>query len=188
MTELIDSLIDLYENSPKAQRIAKRILDPLANVTKWAEENLQRDKVILEGFPRSLQTDSYSCGVQCAYAVLKYFGKARSINQVTHELGTTSEDGTDEDEIKRLLKRRGLSVFTFNQKSTSQIENAIDSDAPVIAWMKTRREDHWVDVYGYSDEHIWLMDPSLLKTISCRQDKESFKRRWSGFGMIIRLK
>jgi ABC-type bacteriocin/lantibiotic exporter with double-glycine peptidase domain len=107
---------------------------------------------------------------------------------VTRELGTTQDEGTDEDAIKRLLRRRGLSVFAFDDNRLSTLKKAIDDDAPVIAWMYTRREDHWVVVYGYSDHHIWLLDPSLLKTVSCRQSKAEFKRRWSGYGMIIREK
>ena len=46
--------------------------------------------------------DDYSCGAQSAFVVLKYYGKARSIKNVTRELGITC-DGTDSGQLRRLF-------------------------------------------------------------------------------------
>jgi predicted double-glycine peptidase len=103
-------------------------------------------------------------------------------------MGTDSEMGTGDEDIARLLRGKGLKVSTSHRKSIAVLKQAIDSGAPAIVWMKTRFEDHWVVVYGYSDDYLWILDPSLRKSYSCRQRKAVFRKRWSGFSMVVRRK
>ena len=167
----------------------KPIIDLVFDHIKNAEEKRSPLSVILPGFHRSIQIDGYSCGAQCAYMILKYYGKARSIKNVKKEAGT-NEDGTESEPIKKLFRKRGLTVREFSNGNLSRLERAIDRNSPILAHISTRKEDHWVVVYGYDKDNIWVADPSLnvlkfSKRIWCSQKRSSFRKRWKGFGIVV---
>ena len=90
----------------------KEVCDVVANAAKGVEERLApRQAVMLDSFHRSLQMDWYSCGAQCAFAVLKYYGRDCSIKNVTRALGT-SPVGTSPRQLRRLFRQRGLADST----------------------------------------------------------------------------
>jgi ABC-type bacteriocin/lantibiotic exporter with double-glycine peptidase domain len=183
MADLIDDPLG------RAKTAIKMAVDAAANGEKIIAEFLEKEAVWIEGMSRSIQIDRYSCGAQCAFMVLKRFGKARNIEAVENELGTTSE-GTTEEAIIYLMRKRGLTVSIFRRSSphvkpVRSIERHIKKDAPVIAYMKTRTEDHWVVVYGYSYTSFLILDPSPKNTLGVKISRARFRRRWSGYGMAI---
>ena len=151
----------------------KETADALAEKAKSIEEWLAPDLVLLEDFPRSLQMDEYSCGAQAAFAVLKYYGKARSIKNVTRELGSTS-DGTDSGQLRRLFKRRGLRPVVLKKPTIKSLKKEINAGNPVIVSLDT---DHWAPVYGYGRGCIFVADPALGRSLRCRHSKKRFRRR-----------
>ena len=169
--------------------MVQQVIDFLASICADAEEALFQGAVILEGFERSIQLDSWNCGARCAFIILKYYGKARSLKNVQREAGT-DENGTDPEMLKRLFRKRGLSVYEFEQRSLAKLERGIDRGSPILAHISTRAENHWVVVYGFDDDCIWVADPSLnvLKhpqRVWCRQTRSSFKNRWKGYGIVV---
>ena len=76
----------------------KELLDNAINTLNGLEED--EDDSVLD-IERSLQLDTYTCGVQSAYAILKYYGKARSIQSVEGYLGPDKNVGTTETAIYR---------------------------------------------------------------------------------------
>jgi ABC-type bacteriocin/lantibiotic exporter with double-glycine peptidase domain len=167
----------------------QQVIDFLASISADAEEALFPGAVILDGFERSIQLDKWSCGAHCAYMILKFHGKARSLKNVQKEVGT-DEDGTDPEMLKRLFRKRGLSVYEFEQRSLAKLERAIDRGSPILTHISTRKVNHWVVVYGYGDGHIWVADPSLNvlehpQRVWCRQTRSSFRSRWKGYGIIV---
>ncbi|MGD0037076.1 MAG: cysteine peptidase family C39 domain-containing protein [Bacteroidota bacterium] len=167
----------------------QQVVDFLASISAEAEGTLFLSAIILDGFERSIQLDGWNCGAYCAYMILKYHGKARSLKNVQKEAGTT-EDGTDEEMLIKLFRKRGLSVYEFEQRSLAKLERAIDRGSPILAHISTRIENHWVVVYGYDDDYIWIADPSLnvLKhpqRVWCRQTRSSFRNRWKGYGIVV---
>lgn len=165
-----------------ALQTIKPVADYLANTAKTLEERLAPDWVLLEGFPRSLQLDSYSCGAQCAFAVLKYYGKARSIRNVTLELGTT-EDGTTSTQLKALFARRGLWPVVLRTPTVKALKNEIDRGHPLIVAVD---KDHWAAIYGYGNHCVFVADPAINRGGLCRHPMQLFRSRWNRWAMAIR--
>jgi len=173
-----------------AKKTIKPVADGIAKGGKKVSEYLDHDSRLIEGMNRSIQIDRYGCGAQCAYMILRHFGKARNVDAVKSALGTNSDDGTTDAEILDLMRKRGLKVSIFRRRSPhskplGSIERHIKKDAPILAWMKTRKEDHWVVVYGYSQTHYWILDPSPKNTLGVKVTRTRFLRRWSSYGMAI---
>jgi len=167
----------------------QQVVDYFAFISAKAEEALFPGAVILDGFERSIQLDGWNCGAHCAFMILKFYGKARSLKNVLQETGT-NEDGTDEEMLKRLFRKRGLSVYEFEQRSLAKLERAIDRGSPILTHISTPKVNHWVVVYGYGDGHIWVADPSLNvlehpQHVWCRQTRSSFRKKWKGYGIVV---
>jgi ABC-type bacteriocin/lantibiotic exporter with double-glycine peptidase domain len=177
----MSSEIDRFLN--RAGALLKPAADHVADWVKSGEEYLDPSAVTVDGIKRSLQLDKYSCGAQSCYMILDYFGKAGSIENVKKALGTT-EDGTGEDEILELLREKRLVVKVIPRGTIKDICHAIDSSAPMLAYT-VKKHDHWFVIYGYSDSRIYMLDPSLKKSILCSKSKEEFERYWSGWCAVV---
>ena len=153
----------------------KNFFDTVYNKMKNVEEFFSPNAVVIPGIKRSVQLDGYSCGAQCAYAILKYFGKARSIKAVIKALGTSIEQGTDTGPILRLLRERGLRVSVNKNAKLRNIYEAIDKQCPIL--ISVDDGDHWVVIYGYSDDAIYILDPAL-RSLLCKWSVVEFGGRW----------
>lgn len=150
--------------------------------------------VILEDMERSVQKNSHECGARCTFMVLKYYGKVRSYNKVYNDLHRT-DGGITPTSMKRLIREKGLMAGEFDDRGIDKLKKSIDMGAPVIAWMYRERDlkkmvlgvDHWVVVYGYEKDNIWIMDPNPIVIRKCVSIK-SFKKKWSGGGIVVRRK
>jgi ABC-type bacteriocin/lantibiotic exporter with double-glycine peptidase domain len=94
-------------------------IDKLFTSLARIEEQLYTKAVILHHFPRSIQLDYYSCGAKSTYMILKHFGKRCSSDSVEKQLGT-DEDGASPNDIKRVLRKYGLSIH-LNSKMGLQV-------------------------------------------------------------------
>jgi ABC-type bacteriocin/lantibiotic exporter with double-glycine peptidase domain len=166
--------------------IIKRILDRIASAAKQLEETLDPEATVLEGFERSLQIDTYSCGVQSTFMILRHFGKARTALGVERALGTT-EEGTDQYQIRELLTKRGLIARRIQRPTIAKLRQAIDDGCPVLVCVDSKDIEggHWAVVYGYSPGHVFVADPSLRRAILCRHTTEEFRSRWDKWAMIV---
>ena len=168
----------------------KRIFDRIAAAAKQLEEALDRQPTVLECFERSLQLDTYTCGAQSTFMILRYFGKARSIDAVTKALGTTT-DGTGEDQIREVLTKRGLIARRIKRPTIAKLRQAIDEGCPILVCVDSQKykdAGHWAVVYGYSPAHIFVADPSVKRAILCRHTTEKFRQRWDKWAMIVAKK
>lgn len=173
----------------------KQVVDVVANIVKTIEEALTPSPmVILDGFRRSLQLDDYSCGAQSAFAVLQYYGKARSIANVTRDAGTT-RDGTNSYQLIDLFKRRGLRPVVLKAPTLGTLKAEIRAGNPVLAYVDDRDEDgnkdddygHWVAVYGFGPGSVFVADPTVTRYPWCRHSVERFRKRWAGrWAMAVR--
>jgi ABC-type bacteriocin/lantibiotic exporter with double-glycine peptidase domain len=166
--------------------VIKRIADWIADAGKHLEESLDPEATVLEGFERSLQLDYYTCGAQSTYMILRYYRRARSIDAVTKALGTT-EDGTDEDQIRQLLTKRGLTARRIQRPTIAKLRQAIDAGCPVLVCLDSKDIEggHWAVVYGYSPGHVFVADPCLELAILCRHTTERFRSRWDKWAMVV---
>jgi ABC-type bacteriocin/lantibiotic exporter with double-glycine peptidase domain len=160
----------------------KTIADKAANLSKRTEERLAPDWVLLTDLPRSLQLDGYTCGAQCAFMVLSYYGKATSIKNVTKELGTTS-DGTTSTQLRTLFKRRKFRPLMLRPATLAKLKKEINAGHPVVVCVDT---DHFAVVYGYGEKCVFVADPSIRRAPWCKHATDQFLSRWDRWGMVVR--
>lgn len=160
----------------------KKIIDGFGNVSKRLSELLLDDSAnYLKGMRRSYQLDSYSCGVQATYSILKYYGKNILYEQVWEKLGVDDRGYASESAIYNLLRKKKLKISLRKTATFNTIYEAIDYyEAPILTTLYNY--EHWVVIYGYSKDKFLVIDslPSPIK-----RDKKSFKRVWDKWGAII---
>lgn len=160
----------------------KPAIDSIFNKIRKVEEKLPETNSHILNIERSLQLDSYSCVVQSTFAILKYYGKVKSINNVEKLLGTDT-NGTSETALIKLFRRKGLKVSYRKTATFFTIKESIDEYvAPFLTTIDNG--DHWIVVYGYSRTSIFVLDSSLKRPF-VKWSKTKFKSRWDKWGAII---
>jgi ABC-type bacteriocin/lantibiotic exporter with double-glycine peptidase domain len=165
--------------------IIKNIIDFAYNFIKDIEEVLSADSVVLK-LRRSIQLDSYSCGAQCTYMILDYYGIDVSFNTLVAELKTNSKDGTDTKPILKYLKKNDLEVVINRKTSLSDIKTAIDNGNPLL--VSIDKGDHWIVIYGYSNEGIFVLDPSKKRLLNHWGIAEFMKRWDENWAAVVKEK
>jgi len=165
-----------------AKELAKELVQPPLRDFHEVEHlaGRVRGAVILKGFRRCVQFDDYSCGVQCTQAILGYFGIRMFAAALEREMGTTRR-GTDEDQIRSVLRKNGLRSRSFASATMRRLRNAIDADVPVL--VSVDDGGHWSVVYGYGHGTVYLADPSFA--VFATLPEEEFKERWDGSGVVV---
>lgn len=162
--------------------ILKNLLDGIGNVARRISEfSLDDSARYLEGMRRSFQLDSYSCGVQATYSILKYYGKNISFERLREELGVEDRGYASELAIYKLLRKKRLKISLRKKATFQTIYEAIDDyEAPILT--TTYNYEHWVVIYGYSKDHFLVIDslPSFVK-----RDKKAFRKYWDKWGAIV---
>lgn len=162
--------------------VLKRVLDTVAGWAQSLEERCTGNEAVLLDVKRSVQADGYSCGTQSAFMVLRYYGRARSIEAVTHQLGT-DEDGTNSIAIIRLLRKRRLVPVVKRRASIRDLRRALRGGSPVIVSLDDG--GHWAVVYGCAPDKIFLADPSLARGIRVGIPVARFRQRWNDRWAIV---
>jgi ABC-type bacteriocin/lantibiotic exporter with double-glycine peptidase domain len=136
---------------------------------------------ILPGFVRSIQTDAYSCGAHCAYAIMRYYGYTGSKRPVLKRL--RNRDGLCWVELREFFCECGLEPACIDKPTLLNLRREIDAGFPVLVSMDT---DHWATVYGYGRGCFYVMDSSLGRSVRCYHTTERFRKRWDRWAMPIR--
>lgn len=160
------------------------VIDALFTSLARSEELLHPTATVLPDFPRSIQLDFYSCGAKSTYMILKYFGKNCTHESVERQLGTTS-DGTSPSDIKRVLKKYGLKVQVNAKMTFRDIRKAINNGSPVL--VSVNDGWHYSVVYGYSDTHIFVMNPSLgeMGSMKVAVSKSDWRDVFDSWGIVV---
>ncbi len=167
------------------RRMVKSAMDFAKTCEQRLQSKLDPGAVILEGWRPSMQPDQYSCGVQSCFMILRYFGKARSVESVEKELGT-DENGTTASAIITLLRRRGLRVGIDAGASLDSLREAIRRGSPVLV-STIHAGGHWVVVYGFSHGCIYVSDPSCKRPFS-RWTIRYFMAHWERWALTVSRK
>jgi predicted double-glycine peptidase len=153
------------------------------------EESIHSGPVILPGFERSFQLKDYLCGAQSLYAILRYFGKKVTVEQVARR-ARTDEDGTAPYNIRRTIESYGLAHRTLRQPGLRRLKRSIDEGNPVL--ISIFDDEHYSVVYGYSPTHIFVMNPSLrpkalggFGSLNCAIERAEFRKMWDRWGMEV---
>ncbi len=87
----------------------------------------------------------------------------------------SKSDGVDTEPILALLRKRGLKVNVNENASLIDIKTDVDNNYPIL--ISIDDGDHWVVIYVYSENFIWILDPAI-KRISCKIRVDKFIKRW----------
>jgi hypothetical protein len=167
----------------------QQVVDFLAALFADTETILHPDAVTLPNFPRSLQIDSYSCGAKSIYCILQYYGK-QCTPESAEEALKTDINGTAASDIKRVFSRYHLNCRSLRKPGFRDLKIAIDDECPVLITLNDG--EHYAVVYGYSDSHIFVSNPSLnmltgYGSIRCAITNSEFQKIWDKWGIIVSL-
>lgn len=166
----------------RAPHRLKLVVDRVARGSQALEQYVRHDDgAVVLPLERVVQLDGYSCGVQSAYMVLRYHGRARSINGVLRQLDTGT-DGTSAAALTRLFRARGLTVGMHRRARFVDIERRIDAGTPLVVSLYDG--GHWVVVYGYSRQHVYVADP-LCTRASVVVPRARFRAKWDRWVMAV---
>ena len=134
-------------------------------------------------FKRSFQLDDYSCGPRSAYMIVRHFGIWWApYLKVKKDLKTT-EDGVTVRPILQFFRKHKLKTRYMPTMYFRDLKAALSRDAVVMVHVDG---DHLAVVHGVTDSHVYLADPSVMRTLGRRITKETFFRRWSRWGITVR--
>jgi hypothetical protein len=167
-----------------AKETLKRTIETATGPIQKAEEALAPSGTVLLPVRRFLQVDGYSCGVQCTAMALSCFDLPIDLRRLERELGTTEDDGTNQGAIRRVLKKHGCATRQFDAGRLRDLRGHIDRGEPIIACVDDDR--HWLVVYGYGPDLVFVCDPNPLNGLMGGLDRREFRRRWDGYGIAVR--
>lgn len=133
---------------------------------------------IFERCPVILQHDEFDCAPACLASVCKYYGKRIPLT-VIRRLAGTDRDGTSGFGIIR-----GAEELGFSCKGGASTAKTLSADMmyPFIAHVKRDNLDHYVIVYKYKNNKVYIGDPAcglrIVKT-------DAFRAEWTGVFFII---
>lgn len=160
----------------------KRVLDTLARSVQLLDERRDEHAALLD-VRRSVQVTTFTCGSESAYMVLRFHGKARSMNAVRRALDT-DRDGTSTASLLQLFRRRGLKPVIRARATLDDLRRGIVDGAPSIVSLD--EASHWGVVYGVSATRVYLADPSLLRSFRVAVPTDRFLERWDCWAMTVR--
>jgi len=141
-----------------------------------------QDDVRLDIRPR-LQLDDYSCGLQSLASILDYYDYAVDLDELADDIGLT-EDGCDEDQIRRAIRAYGLKHRSMSRMSLAKIQQCIDDGEPILV---APNNGHWSVLYGYGEDSVYIMDPRVKQTFgrAGKNNLEQFLGSWNKWGIAV---
>ena len=133
---------------------------------------------IFERCPVILQHDEFDCAPACLASVCKYYGKRIPLT-VIRRLAGTDRDGTSGFGIIR-----GAEELGFSCKGGASPAKTLSADMvyPFIAHVKRDNLDHYVIVYKYKNNKVYIGDPACgLRIVKA----DAFRGEWTGVFFII---
>jgi ABC-type bacteriocin/lantibiotic exporter with double-glycine peptidase domain len=137
-----------------------------------------------ESFGRQVQWDTYSCVPRSVYATLRHFGKRADFRVIKRELRTT-EEGTEEQEVVRYMRKRGFRVRPDPRMTMRALRAALASGAVVLGYFDG---DHMAVIYGMDRDYVYVADPSIIRAPFGRLTRERFRTRWDNDGLVVKPK
>lgn len=153
----------------------QNLVNKVARLFQCYEQSKYPYSVMLDMY-RVIQLDQYSCGIQSALVILKYFGKVNTINDILYDKRVLEEDGIDSNPLLNLIRSNGVKVTVNKNADLDDIKEALIECNPVL--ISVDEGEHWVVVYGFSEDRIFVLDSSLYSSIRCSWTYEEFMDRW----------
>lgn len=125
--------------------------------------------------PIHRQTTKWTCGPSCAREVLLYYGIDVPEMRLAQMMRATSKDGTDPDDIVRVLNQQPGISASANTLTIQQLLRHLRAGHPVIvdlqAWSDRKEPDyrnaradgHYAVLRGVEGDRLYFSDPSSTK-------------------------
>jgi len=128
------------------------------------------------------QENDYYCGPAIAQAILKSFEIEIDQGELALKLKTNDENGTDNEELVRVLQDFGLKVETKDRASVADVKRGLSLDKRIVVNYKEKIEEegHFGIVHSVDIFSIKIHDPWNGLVVKFRL--KDFESRWeSGF-------
>lgn len=128
---------------------------------------------------RWLQLDRHSCGPCSCASILEYFGARITAHELAEELDDPTE-GTSIGDIRKWVSAYGLALTYV--RSLAAIRRSLQQKRPVLVSVDG---DHWSVVTGYDEDGMYVMDPSLIRSLGTYHTMRRFTQRWDKQGWAV---
>lgn len=119
----------------------QNLVNKVARLFQCYEQSKYPYSVILDMY-RVIQLDTFSCGIQSAYVILKYFGKVETINDILYDKRILQKDGIDTNPLLNLLRSNGVKVTVNKNADIDDIKEALIERKPIL--ISIDDGEHWV--------------------------------------------
>ncbi|MEW6277127.1 MAG: cysteine peptidase family C39 domain-containing protein [Candidatus Eremiobacterota bacterium] len=144
--------------------------------------------------PDTIQSTNYSCGAGALRAVLAYYGKDVSEEELMDRLDTDPQHGTPPEALVRVAREFGLKAELKQNMQVADLERAMDQKTPVIVdaqawregdelnlpWSQVWESGHYMVAVGVDGKNLYVEDPSLEWSRGVIPLKE-FEERWHDY-------
>lgn len=105
------------------------------------------------------QKNDWTCGPAVARIVLHYFGKTRTIVELSREL-KTNRSGTANKPLIKLLRRNGLRLRVKENASIKDLRRYLRRHLVMTAyWIPYHREGHYSIIKKVDSKRVYFHDP-----------------------------
>src|SRR5690606_14373902 len=125
------------------------------------------------------QEHSHWCGPAVLQMVMAFLGDVVQQEKLAVMLGTSEEEGTDEEDMERVVRELGYEIVE-NKGTVEDIRSCIQKGIPVIvAFIEPiKNEGHYSVVTDIDDEEIVLSDPEIERYPTITLPIKDFVERW----------
>jgi len=134
-------------------------------------------------FRRSIQLDSYSCGVHSVAMIVRHFGDDTPFFRLKKELGCSPEKGTRVHSMIRAFRARKLRVQHNYRMRFRELQAALKKGRLLLVHLDG---DHFGVVHGYDSKYVYLADPAPFRLLGTRMTHDAFKERWTNWSLVVR--
>lgn len=141
---------------------------------------------------RARQGTEYTCGPSALQAVLRYWGKDVSEDEIAKLAGTTSEVGTFPEDLVRSAKELGFKAEARENLTLDEVAAFTAAGHPMIAlaqaWLSAKTlggksvEDEWdsghyIVVLGVDKDYVYFQDPYAMMS-KAFVPRKAFEAHW----------
>lgn len=155
--------------------IIQNFANKLAYKFQKQEESKFHHSVILN-MDRVIQLNRYSCGLQTALVILKYYRKIKSIDEIPYDRKLIKKEGIDTEPLLNLIKSKGVKVEVNEKADLDDIKDALRNAKPMF--ISIDEGEHWVVIYGFGHDRIFVLDSALTSSLNCSWSYDDFLERW----------
>ena len=120
------------------------------------------------------------CGASALQAVLAYWGKKHSEQELADLSHSNPDDGVEAPELLEAARAVGFDGFYHDDAELDDLKRYLDLGLPVIVNWWSTNQGHFSVVVGMDDKHVYMVDPEKDRPFS-RMPLDEFDGNWFDF-------